>query len=110
SKPLSQVQVSTLSMINAAATYRTARGTYVVFRGITAGCTNVGDLGAFTISAGNPPTISIAWCAYGSGRGSPFVTSTDGTNNVIVWAVGAQGDQRLHGFDGDSGEVIFAGG
>jgi hypothetical protein len=45
-----------------------------------------------------------------SGRGSPFVTSIDGTNNVIVWVVGAEGDQRLHGYDGDTGAVIFAGG
>ena len=32
-----------------------------------------------------------------NGRCSPFVTSTDGTNNVIVWAIGSEGDQRLHG-------------
>jgi hypothetical protein len=34
----------------------------------------------------------------------------DGTNNTIVWVVGASGDQRLHGYDGDTGAVIFAGG
>jgi hypothetical protein len=47
-----------------------------------------------------------------NGRGSPFVTSTDGTNNMIVWIVGADdgGDQRLHGFDGETGAVVFAGG
>ena len=38
------------------------------------------------------------------------MTSTDGTNNVIVWAVGSGGDQRLHGYDGDTGNVIFGGG
>ena len=27
-----------------------------------------------------------------------------------MWAVGAEGDQRLHGYDGDTGAVIFAGG
>ena len=45
-----------------------------------------------------------------SGRGSPFVTSTDGTNNVIVWVVGSEGDQRLHGYNGDTGAVVYAGG
>ena len=45
-----------------------------------------------------------------SGRGSPFVTSTDGINNVIVWVVGAEGDQRLHGYNGDTGAVIYGGG
>jgi hypothetical protein len=47
-----------------------------------------------------------------NGRGSPFVTSTDGTNNMIVWIVGADvgGDQRLHGFDGGTGNIVYAGG
>ena len=45
-----------------------------------------------------------------NGQGSPWVTTTDGTNNAIVWVVGARGDQRLHGYDGDTGAVIYAGG
>ena len=45
-----------------------------------------------------------------SGRGSPWVTTTDGTNNVIVWVAGVGGDQRLHGYDGDTGAVVYAGG
>jgi hypothetical protein len=44
------------------------------------------------------------------GRGSPFVTSADGTSNAIVWGLGSKGDQRLHGFDGDTGAVVFSGG
>ena len=49
------------------------------------------------------------------GCGSPFVTSTDGTNNTIVWVVGTDdhgivGDQRLHGYDGETGAVVYAGG
>jgi len=44
------------------------------------------------------------------GRGSPFVTSTDGSNNVVVWGIGAGSDQRLHGFDGITGAVVFNGG
>src|SRR4029450_1698454 len=57
-----------------------------------------------------PPTIVPAWNVSQSGQGSPWVTTTDGTNNAIVWVVGAQGDQKLHGYDGDTGAVIFAGG
>ena len=45
-----------------------------------------------------------------TGSGSPWVTTTDGTNNAIVWVVGAQGDQRLHGYNGDTGAVVYAGG
>ena len=39
-----------------------------------------------------------------------FVTSTDGTDNVIVWAAGGGGDQRLHAYDSDTGMVIYSGG
>ena len=45
-----------------------------------------------------------------NGCGSPFVTSTDGTNNTVVWAIGANGDEKLHGYDGDTGAVVFTGG
>ena len=45
-----------------------------------------------------------------SGRSSPFVTSTDGTNNAIVWVVGSGGDNRLHGYNGDTGAVVYNGG
>jgi len=43
-----------------------------------------------------------------NGQGSLWVTTTDGTNNAIVWVVGAAGDQRLHGYNGDTGAVIYA--
>ena len=45
----------------------------------------------FRITATNPPTIVPGWSvdrSGGLGCGSPFVTSTDGTNNMIVWVVG----------------------
>src|SRR6185503_10251876 len=35
--------------------------------------------------------------------------TTDGTNNAIVWVVGAQGDGQLHGYNGDTGAVIYPG-
>src|SRR5579883_556308 len=103
SAPLSQLHLSTTSIIQAAATYRTAMGTYVVFM-------DGSDLTSFLITPSNPPAMSVAWSASQNGRGSPFVTSTDGTNNVIVWGIGCEGDQKLHGFDGDTGNVVFSGG
>jgi len=33
-----------------------------------------------------------------------------GTNNFIVWGYGAEGDQHVHGFNGDTGASVFAGG
>ena len=104
SAPLASATVSSGPIIQAAATYRTSQGTYVVFRA------DSGTLSAFRINPTNPPTITIAWNVSQSGRGSPFVTSTDGVHNVIVWVVGTEGDQRLHGYSGDTGAVIYGGG
>jgi outer membrane protein assembly factor BamB len=102
--PVAQLHVSNSSIIQAAATYRTNQGTYVAFRA------DSNTVSTFRINAGNPPTITSAWSMSQSGCGSPFVTSTDGTNNTVVWTVGASGDQKLHGYDGDTGAVVFSGG
>ncbi len=72
SAPVAQAHVSTSAIIQAAATYRTALGTYVVF------CGNTTELSAFRIDPTSPPTITTAWTVSQGGRGSPFVTSTDG--------------------------------
>jgi hypothetical protein len=37
------------------------------------------------------------------------VTTTDGHSNAIVWVLGAEGDNQLHGFRGDTGETLFTG-
>ena len=29
------------------------------------------------------------------------------TNNAIVWVVGAEGDHRLHGYNGDTGALFL---
>lgn len=103
SAPVAQAHVSSAEIIQAAATYRTSLGTYVAFSG-------GGKINAFRISATSPPTITNVWAAAQNGTGSPFVTSPDGTNNFVVWGIGCEGDQRLHGFDGDTGTNVFKGG
>jgi hypothetical protein len=36
---------------------------------------------------------------------------TNGTDNAIVWAANSgSGDQRVRGFNGDTGAVVYAGG
>jgi hypothetical protein len=110
--PIATRHVTNQAIIQAAATYRTNLGTYVACRG------SQYELNAFGITATNPPTMISGWRVDrtgGLGSSSPFVTSTDGTNNMIVWIVGSAdhgtpGDQRLHGYDGDTGAVIYAGG
>ena len=54
--------------------------------------------------------MSSAWLTTQAGQGTPFVTSTDGTNDFIVWCAGAGGTQRLNGYNADTGAVIFDGG
>jgi PQQ enzyme-like repeat protein len=102
SAPVAQLSVG-FTIGQSSATYRTAQGTYFVFR---AGS----QVKAYKITATSPPTIVFAWSVNQSGQGSPWVTTTDGTNNAIVWVVGAQGDGLLHGYDGDTGAVIYGGG
>lgn len=116
SAPLDESVAASSTILQAAVTYRTKQDTYVAFRANNDGNT---VLSAFRITATNPPTIDSAggWNVNRptGGCGSPFATSTDGTNDMIVWVVGTQdhqtgGDQRLHGYDGNSGEVIYDGG
>jgi hypothetical protein len=38
-----------------------------------------------------------------------MVTTTDGTNESIVWWVGSEGDNQLHALNGETGAEIFAG-
>jgi hypothetical protein len=110
--PVASLNLSNNAIIQAAATYRTNQGTYVAYRVFPGN-----HLGAFRITATNPPMIIDEWGVFRPGGcGSPFVTSTDGTHNMIVWVVGTDergnhpGDQRLHGYDGDTGAVVFDGG
>jgi len=100
--PVAQLSVG-FTIGQSSATYRTAQGTYFVFRASN-------QVKAYKITATSPPTIVSAWSVSQSGQGSPWVTTTDGTNNAIVWVVGAQGDGMLHGYDGDTGAVTYGGG
>ena len=108
--PVASSHVSNNPIVTAAATYRTNQVTYVAFRD------NRSDAFYFpdycNESAHNRERMECG--PDRAGCGSPFVTSTDGTNNMIVWVVGAgggpPGDQRLHGYNGDTGAVVYGGG
>lgn len=110
---LQSEKVSSGQIINAAAAYKTASGTYVVFetRGTGIGCPGTrGNLVALRIVASSPPSITVAWCANNMGGGSPMVTTTDGTSEAVVWTVGTGLSNRLHAFNGETGATLFAGG
>ncbi len=109
---LAQKTVASDQIIQAATAYHTAQGTYVAFRGTGVGCPGgqYGSLTALKIASGSPPSFNVAWCAPSGGRGSPIFTTTGGGADPIVWIVGAEGDERLHGYDGDTGAVVYDGG
>jgi hypothetical protein len=97
----------------APAAYPAGDGVFVAFQGAGANCPRPGsenDLTVLKLRAGAPPSVATAWCGALRGAGAPMVTTTDGHSDPIVWIVGAEGDNRLHGFKGDSGEPLFTGG
>src|SRR5207244_13183595 len=85
---------------------------YVAFEGRASYCPTRQGSGGVTmlrLRAGTPPALDTAWCGALSSAGAPIVTTTDGSANPIVWILGAEGDNRLHGFRRDTGEPLFNG-
>ena len=111
SKGLAQKHVASNEIINGASAYTTSKGTYVVFKGNGVGCPNgtSGNLTSVLLGSG-APAPTVAWCANQSGNGSPMVTETATGQGAIVWSLGSEGDNHLHGFDGDTGAEVFNGG
>jgi hypothetical protein len=113
-KFIATTRVSSEQLINAPVAYTTAGGTYIAFKGTGMNCTSGGAGGrkitAVKVMAGSPPSIAGAWCSGPNGQGSPIVTSTDGMNETIVWYVAAEGDNKLHGYNAETGDAIFDGG
>jgi hypothetical protein len=102
--------VATRPIRTAPAAYPTADGVDVAFEGPGAGCPirqAGGGITVLRLRAGSPPALDTAWCGALSGAGAPIVTTTDGSADPIVWILGAEGDNRLLGFRGDTGEALF---
>jgi hypothetical protein len=99
------------AIITAPAVYPLRDTIVVAYQARGAACPNgtyVSGIGALAVTADPSHRLYSAWCARLEGRGAPIVTTTDGRSDPIVWAVGAEGDDRLHGFRGDTGEEIYA--
>jgi hypothetical protein len=103
--------ISTGPIITAPAIVPTADGALLAWTGRSF-CS--GSSGAVVsvqrITAGPPLQTSTAWCVPLFGRAAPIATTTDGTAEAIVWAVGAEGDGRVHAFDALTGQTLFDGG
>ena len=107
---LAQATVAASVLRTAAAEFPLAGGVRVAFQGQASACPageRAGDLTVLDIEPGNPPRIATAWCGAVSGRGAPIVTTTDGTHDPIVWMLGAEGDNRLYGYRGDTGRQLY---
>jgi outer membrane protein assembly factor BamB len=109
---LAAATVSEIRIITAPAAYTVGGDVFVALQAPGADCPNASrnhDLTVLKITGGSTPSINTAWCGAVAGRGSPIVTTTDGHSDPIVWMLGAEGDNRLHAFRGDTGEAIFTG-
>jgi hypothetical protein len=111
--PLGVQQVAFSGIITSPAAYHVGHDAMVAFQANGSSCpTGIRDEGvvALRISGGPEPAMHTAWCAklLGFAEGA-MVTTSDDEAAPIVWIVGAEGDERLHGFRGDTGQEVFKG-
>jgi hypothetical protein len=108
---LSSLKVATGAILGAGASYKTSQGTYVAFRaayGHGVGCptgTGTGNIGVVKILPENPPRAVMAWCTNEK-LGAPIATATGPGGSAVLW----DANDHLFGYDGDTGQKIFAGG
>jgi hypothetical protein len=114
STPLANLMVSNgaMSIHTAPASYTSTMGVHVIFSTDTGAQCPGGGTGEVVMSvsvpAGAPPVPKALWCApITGGPAAPISTTTDGTNEPIVWVMSGN---KLMGFDGDTGAVVFNGG
>ncbi len=111
--------VAQLPEITAPVVFAASGGLTIAFSGVGTNCpAPVGSplLIALTLTAQPGPSLRTQWCAGPKTSGNPsdsavpIVTTTNGTANPIVWVTAPGGDQRLHGYRGDTGATLFNGG
>ena len=112
-RPLAVAPVADGPIITAPAAWRAGSDMMVALQARASSWSGGGaraGLIALRISGGPHPAIRPGWSAPLDGQGAPIVTTSDGAADPIVWVVGAEGDGRLHGFRGDTGQAVFDGG
>jgi len=103
------LQVANGGIRTAPAVYQTDAQTLVAFTNLGNGHCSGNNITAVNVAVSGTSPMSFAWCAGLNGGGAPMVTTTDGKANAIVWAVGAEGDNALHGFSVADGKTVFSG-
>jgi hypothetical protein len=106
---LASPRIASGVVITAPTVIGTPSGTILAFPASGSACPGTSGNGfvALRISAGSPPGITTAWCAGVNGRGSPISSTTGSGAESIVWQAGAEGDDRLHAFNAETGETLF---
>jgi outer membrane protein assembly factor BamB len=82
----------------------------IAYQARLAACPNGGGqagLAALAVTAASRDGLASAWCTPLDGQGAPIVTTSDGAADPIVWVAGAEGDDRLHAFRGDTGAPLW---
>jgi outer membrane protein assembly factor BamB len=108
--PVTEPIVSTATVQGSPAAFTDALGVHLVFAASGASCqSGSGKLTSLLVTATPQLTVTGSWCAAPgtNGHGSPIVTSSDGANDAVVWALGIGGDNKLYAFDGDTGAQLF---
>ncbi|HTT97334.1 MAG TPA: hypothetical protein VMF58_04750 [Rhizomicrobium sp.] len=105
-------QIATLPVANgpirtAPAVYQTSTQTMVAFTSGGGGSCGGKNITMLNVAASSTTPLSVAWCALFNGQGAPIVTTSDGASDAIVWAVGAEGDNLLHGYNALTGQPVF---
>lgn len=106
---LATARLTTNITIASPAVFSAGDGVFVALQGSGAHCPQArpgeGLLGV-KVLADPAPAMETVWCGAVAGNGSPIVTTTDGRSDPIVFIVGAEGDNRLHAFEGDNGQPL----
>jgi len=106
---IAATQVSNGQIRTAAAVYTTSSGTMVAFSSPGSSQCSGSNITMLGIAASGKSPISTEWCTAFNGGGDPMLTTTDGTANPIVWVVGAEGDNELHGYNALTGASVYSG-
>ena len=112
STALQTVKVADNQMHSATARYTLNGAVMVVLNAHNAGCTGSftrsGVLALKVATSAGHPGVTSAWCAPLNGRGDPIVTTSDGASDPVVWITGAEGDDELHAYAGDTGQLLYS--
>ncbi len=104
---LAVAPVSTGAIRTAPAVYHTDGAVMIAFASLGSTQCRHTNITMINVAASGTSPITLAWCAEMPGKGAPIITTTDGIANPIVWAVGAEGDNLLHGFNALTGQSVF---